>query len=185
MVQGYLVIQAPEIINCSSYSEDHMNEENLQQIHKMDKNKFFINHFGIPPQHTCWAVWAINHDSIVTRNYIPQRLDVFFKNAVLRNIMQAKVNDEMGIWKVHLTIPRMKTIQNVHWGTETVHNGMKGHFNRVVHHMRKCLSLNENHLTEHKANKFAQVCKIWGVSGITKVDGMSHNIFFYLTFITI
>ena len=29
-VQGYLVIQAPEIINCSSYSGDHMNEENRQ-----------------------------------------------------------------------------------------------------------------------------------------------------------
>ena len=44
MVQGNLVIQAPEIINCSSYSGDHMKEEILQQIHKMDKNKIvFIN----------------------------------------------------------------------------------------------------------------------------------------------
>ena len=64
----------------------------------MDKNKIiFINLFEIPPQHTCQALWAINHDSIATRNYIPQRLDVFLKNEVLHNIMQAKVNDEMGI----------------------------------------------------------------------------------------
>ena len=87
--------------------------------------------------------------------------------------MQAKVNDEMGIWKVHhLTIPDENDSKSA--ATETVHNGMKGHFNKVVLvPTTPHLSLNENHLTEQKANKFAQMCKIWGVSEITKVDGMS------------
>ena len=67
----------------------------------------------------------------MTRNYIPPRQDIFLKNAVLHNIMQAKVNDEMGIWKVHhLTIPDENNSKCA--GTETVHNGMKGHFNKVV-----------------------------------------------------
>ena len=90
--------------------------------------------------------------------------------------MQAKVNDEMGIWKVHhLTIPDENNSKCA--GTETVHNGMKGHFNKVVlvpttPHEEKPVA-KWNHLTEQKANKFAQMCKIWDVSEITKVDGMS------------
>ena len=149
----------------------------------MDKNKIiFVNLSLISPQHTCWALWAINHDSIDIRNYIPPKLDVFPKNAVLHNIMQAKVNDEMGIWKVHhLTISQMKTIQSVQLQRQCTMEWKAistGLYWCQSHHMRKSLSLNENHLTERKAYKFAQMCKIWGVfqwgvSEITKVDGMS------------
>ena len=118
----------PYIINSSSYSGDHTNEENLQQIHKMDKNKIiFVNLFvNSSSTHLLGIVGYKSWQYCVTRNYIPPRLDVFLKNAVLHNIMQAKVNDEMGIWKVHhLTIPDENNSKCA--GTETVHNRMKGH----------------------------------------------------------
>ena len=140
------------------------------------KTKLFSSIFRIPPQHTCRALWAINHDSIATRNYIPPRLDVFLKNAVLHSIIQAKVNDEMGIWKVHLTMPRMKMIQSVKVQRQSTMEWKvisTGLYWCQPHHIRKRLSLNENHLTERKANKFAKVCKIWGASEIMKADGMS------------
>ena len=118
----------PYIINCSSYSGDHTNKENLQQIHKMDKNKIiFVNLFvNSSSTHLSGIVGYKSWQYCVTRNYIPPRLDVFLKNAVLHNIMQAKVNDEMGIWNVHhLTIPDENNSKCA--GTETVHNRMKGH----------------------------------------------------------
>ena len=173
MVQGYLVIQAPEIINCSSYSGDHMNEENLQQIHKMDKNKIILHK----------SFWNSSSTHLLGRvgykswQYCHKELYSTKTRCILQECSLTQYHaGKSQWWDRHLESSSDDTTDENDSkcaGTETVHNGMKGHFNRVVHHMRKCLSLNENHLTEHKTNKFAKVCKIWGVSGITKIDGMS------------
>ena len=80
----------------------------------------------------------------------------------------------MGIWKVHLTIPRMQRNQSVKVQKQSTTEWKvisTGLYWCQPHHIRKRLLLNENHLTERKANKFAQVCKIWGASEIMKADG--------------
>ena len=171
------MIQAPEIINCSSYSGDHTHEENLQQIHKMDKNKInFINsknssstHLSSPVGYKSWQHCHKELYSTKTR-CIPQE----------SRLTQYHTGKSQW-WNGHLESSSDYTSDENDSkceGTETVHNGMKGHFNRVVlvpttPYKEKVWSLNENHLTERKANKFAQVCKIWGAFETMKADGMS------------
>ena len=67
--------------------------------HRMkDKNKIIFMHlFGNSPfsTHLLSPMGYKSYDSIPTRNYIPQRQDVFLKNAVLHNIIQRKRQREI------------------------------------------------------------------------------------------
>ena len=133
VVQGYLVSQAPEIINCCNYSGDHTSKENSQQIHKMDKNQIICINFFLNSSSTHlsgrvgYKSWQYCHKELYSTK----------TRCISQECSLTQYHAGKSQWgDGHLESSSSDNTSNENdskcAGTETMHNGMKGHFNRVV-----------------------------------------------------